>query len=192
MKAVGIFGGTFDPIHNGHLLTALSVKEARDLDKIIFMPAFISPHKTEKQHSDPVHRLEMVKLAVKGVSYFDVSDYEINKKDVSYTIDTIKELKKSYSSIELIIGYDNLLVFDTWKDPGQIFNMAKVIVLKRGSDDAKKRNKYFDKAIFAETPVIEISSTAVRERVKNNLPIDFFVTGKVKEYIYKHNLYKEV
>src|SRR3990172_6439157 len=107
-KAVGVFGGTFDPIHVGHLLTALAVKEIRDLDKIIFIPAFISPHKTGIEHSAARHRLQMVSLAIKNISFFEFSALEIEKENVSYTVDTLKTLKQNYHDLELIIGYDNL------------------------------------------------------------------------------------
>src|SRR5690606_26131897 len=129
MKAVGIFGGTFDPIHIGHLITAQVVKEIRGLEKIIFIPAFVSPHKTDKQHTSPLHRLEMLKFAILNNRSFEYSEFEIEKQEVSYSIDTIKMLKKKYSSIELIIGYDNLLVFDSWKDPDEIVNLVKLVVL---------------------------------------------------------------
>ena len=104
MKPVGIFGGTFDPVHIGHLITAQAVKEMRDLEKIIFIPAFISPHKVDTVISSPEHRLNMIKLSTEDIPYFDFSDMEIKKKSVSYTIDTLKELKKRYDKIELIIS----------------------------------------------------------------------------------------
>ena len=89
MSKVGIFGGTFDPIHLGHLITAQSVKEIRDLDRIIFIPAFISPHKTDAKPSSPEDRLKMIKLAVESIPFFDYSDIEIKKGGVSYTVDTL-------------------------------------------------------------------------------------------------------
>ena len=191
MKAVGLFGGTFDPIHIGHLITAQAVKEIRNLEKIIFIPAYISPHKTDKKHSESFQRLEMLKLAIKDKRYFDYSDYEILKKDISYTFETLKELKKKYNSIELIIGYDNLVVFDTWKNPEEILTLAKLIVLGREIKKPGTPNKFFKSAEFVKTPVLEISATQLRERVRRDLPIDFFVPENVKEYIYKNNLYKE-
>jgi len=191
MKGTGIFGGTFDPVHTGHLITALAVKEIRDLEKIIFMPAHISPHKMSEKRSAPEHRLEMVKLAIEGINYFECSDFEIRKEGVSYTIDTLRELKKQYEHIELIIGYDNLIVFDKWKKPEQIFELVKVVVLNRGSRKEAINKTYEKEAIFVDNPVIEISSTEIRHRVNQNLPIDFFVPVGVKEYIYNLNLYKE-
>lgn len=191
MNKIGVYGGTFDPIHNGHLITAQAVREIRNLDKIIFIPAFVSPHKLNVISSSNEHRLNMINLAIEGVDYLECSDMEIKRKDISYTIDTLTELKKSYKEIELIIGYDNLFKFDTWKNPQEIVKLVKLVVLKRKSNITGITNQYFDKAEFVDTPIIEISGTSIRERVKNNMPIDFLVPDKVKQYIYKNNLYKE-
>lgn len=190
-EKIGIFGGTFDPIHIGHLITTQFVLEQRKLDKIIFIPCYISPHKTNYNSSNPVHRLNMLKLAIEGIPYFESSDFEIRKGNISYTYDTILELKKTYHYIELIIGYDNLIVFDKWYKPDEILDLAKLVVMKRVIDkDAEVKNKYFEKAIILNTPSIEISSSEIRERVKNNLSIDFMVPEKVKNYIIKNNLYR--
>ena len=190
MSKVGIFGGTFDPIHLGHLITAQSVKEIRNLDKIIFIPAYISPHKTDAKPSSPEDRLNMIKLAVDGIPFFDCSDIEVNKGGISYTVDTLRELKKYYDKIEFIIGYDNIFTFHTWKEPDEIFKLADVIVLKRKSSHPPQfEDKYFRQAIFVQTRGIEISATDIRERVKSGMPINFLVPPKVMEYIYNHKLY---
>jgi len=190
MTKVGIFGGTFDPIHLGHLITAQSVKEIRNLDKIIFIPAYISPHKTDAKPSSPEDRLKMIKIAVDGIPFFDCSDIEVNKGGISYTIDTLRELKKYYDKIEFIIGYDNIFTFHTWKEPDEIFKLADVIVLKRKSSHPPQfEDKYFRQAIFVQTRGIEISATDIRERVKSGMPINFLVPPKVMEYIYNHKLY---
>ncbi len=190
MNKVGIFGGSFDPVHIGHLITTQYVLEKRGLDKIIFIPCNISPLKSE-QYSSPFHRLNMLKLAIEHFPQFGFSDYEISKGNVSYSYDTLFEMKKIYGSIELIIGFDNLLVFDKWKNPDGIFEIADVVVMKRNeSYDPKTANKYFDKAMILDTPMIDISSTEIRKRVNNNMPIAFFVPEKVKEYILKNGLYK--
>lgn len=188
---VGILGGTFDPIHNGHLITAQYVLEKRNLGKIIFIPCYISPHKTNLNTSEPEHRLNMVKLAVSNLPYFDYSDYEMKSKGISYTYNTLLYLKEKYRKIELIIGYDNLLVFEKWNQPDEILRLATLVVMKRKTDIEEKRNRFFEKAILVDTPTIEISSTDIRERVRNNLPIDFLVPENVKKYIYKVSLYRE-
>ena len=190
MSKVGIFGGTFDPIHLGHLITAQSVKEIRDLDKIIFIPAFISPHKTDAKASSPEDRLNMIKLAVEGIPFFDFSDIEIKKGGISYSVDTLQELKKHYTELEFIIGYDNIFTFHTWKEPDEIFKLAKVIVLKRKSSHPPQfEDKYYHQSVFVQTRGIEISATDIRERVKHGMPINFLVPSEVMKYIYKHKLY---
>jgi nicotinate-nucleotide adenylyltransferase len=190
MAKIGIFGGTFDPIHLGHLITAQSVREIRELEKIIFIPAFISPHKSEIKTSSAEDRLNMIKLAIDGISFFDYSNIEIEKGGVSFTIDTLKELKKNNDDLEFIIGYDNIFEFNTWKDPDEIMKLAKVIVLKRRSSHPPQfKDKYYNQAIFVQTRGIEISATDLRERVKKGQPINFLVPQKVMEYIYKHKLY---
>lgn len=188
---IGVYGGTFDPIHIGHLITAQYILEERRLDKILFIPAFVSPHKTQVYSTEGSHRIEMVKLAIEGYEKFECSDYEIKKGGVSYTLDTLIELNKTYKNIELIIGYDNLLSFDSWYKPEEIVKLGKLLVLKRKiGGDINQFNKYFGEANFIDSPSIDISSTKIRERVRKNLPIDFLVPQKVKEYINENNLYK--
>lgn len=192
MEKVGIYGGTFDPIHHGHLITAQSVREIRNLDKIIFIPTYISPHKTNIKTSSPEDRLNMLKIAIEGVEFFDVSDFEIKKHDISYTIETLRQLKKYYDEIELIIGYDNIFKFYTWKDPDEIMKLAKVIVLKRkSSQPVEYTDKYVEQAIFVQTRGIEISATDIRYRVHKGLPIHYLVPKEVEKYIYEHKLYTE-
>lgn len=188
-KKTGLFGGTFDPIHLGHLITAQSVLLERKLEQIIFMPCFISPHKTEIGASLPQHRINMVKLAIEGYSSFSFSDYEINKEDISYTIDTIIYLRQFYDEIELIIGYDSLLNFETWKEPDKILDLAKVLVMKRNSNSGRP-NRFFGNVQFVDTPVIDISSTEIRQKIRNNLPVNFLLPDNVYKYITENNLYK--
>ena len=190
MKAVGVFGGTFDPIHNGHLITARAVLELRKLDKVIFIPASISPHKTSQVSTAPEHRLAMLKTAIEGIPRFEVFDYELINKGVSYSVDTLRELKKSYDNLELIIGYDHFLLFDTWKDPEEILKLALPVVLKRNVNVSANKGYYLEKAVLLDTPLIEISATDIRRRVESDLPINFLVPEKVMEYIYNFNLYK--
>jgi len=192
MIAVGILGGTFDPIHLGHLITAQAVKEIRNLDKIIFIPAYISPHKTDKFSAKGIHRLKMLELAIEGFPCFEFSDIELKAKSISYTVKTLEEFKKSFENLEFIIGYDNIINFNTWKNPDKVIELAKLIVLRRRTDDIKtERDKYYRAAHFVKTPVIEISSSDIRKRIKEGKPIDFLVPQKVKEYINTFNLYKE-
>ena len=160
------------------------------LEKIIFIPAFISPHKTSAEASSTEHRANMIKIAIEDVPFFEFSDIEIKKGGISYTIDTLRELKKVYDEIEFIVGYDNIFSFHKWKNPDEILKLAKIIVLMRKSSlPPPFEDKYYHQAIFVQTRGIEISATDIRERVKNNQPIHFLVPQKVKEYIYEQKLY---
>ncbi len=192
MAKIGILGGTFDPIHFGHLINAQYVLENRELDKIIFVPNYISPHKLHYEYSSPEHRYNMLKLAIEPHPQFEISDFEIKKSEVSYTVDTILEFSKKYNEIELIIGFDNLITFNIWERPDDILKFAELIVMKRTYDkEIKSPHKYFGEAIYIDTPTIEISSTNIRSRVNKGLPIDFFVPHTVKNYIFENSLYKK-
>lgn len=189
--AVGIYGGSFDPIHLGHLITTQIVFEKRSLEKIIFIPSYISPLKQDSNALSYEHRCKMVELAIKSDPNFEMNDYEVKKGEVSYTIDTLIYLKNIYEELELIIGLDNLVVFEKWKNPDEIFNLAKIVVMVRHQDNLEiKRNRFFEQAIFVNTPNIEIASSDIRKRIRENLPIDFLVPGPVVDYIVKNNLYR--
>lgn len=193
MEPIGIFGGTFDPIHFGHLITAQAILEKRKLEKIIFVPAYIAPHKVKYDYTSPEHRFNMTNLAIQHHPKFEISDFEINRDDISYTYNTLLEFSKQYDNIELIIGFDNLITFNMWNKPDEILDIAKLVVLKRTYDkEIKKTHKYFAKAEFVDTPTIEISATQIRERVYSHLPIDFFVPPSVNQYISKHELYQVI
>ncbi len=192
MSRVGILGGTFDPVHHGHLIIAQAVRELRNLDKIIFVPSYISPHKQDIRASAPEHRVAMLKLSIEDIPYFDLTDYEIEKKGISYTIDTLHEIKKHYDQIELIIGEDNFQTFNEWKSPEEIVKLVTLVVLRRRIKDNESYNAFIKRAVFLETPVIDISSSAIRERVKKGLPINFLVPQNVLKYIYDLKLYKEL
>lgn len=193
METVGIFGGTFDPIHFGHLITAQMVLEKRNLSKIIFVPSYISPHKMNYNYSDPLHRLEMTKLAVESNPNFEVSDFEINRDEISYSYNTLLEFSKTYENIELIIGFDNLVTFDTWYKAEEIIKIAKLVVLKRVyNKEIKSSHKFFGEAEFIDTPTIEISSTDIRKRISQKTTVDYFLPKCVLEYIKNNNLYFSV
>jgi nicotinate-nucleotide adenylyltransferase len=192
MSGVGIYGGAFDPIHIGHLITAQLVKESRNLSKIIFIPSRVSPHKMNVQLSEAEHRLNMLMLAIKGVPHFDYSEIELEREGVSYTIDTLREFRKKYEHMELIIGYDNIFKFDTWKEPNEILNLAKLIVLRRKLNIPRgKQNKYYRAAVFLKTPFIQISGSIIRKRIQEGLPINFMVPDNVRDYIQNFSLYKD-
>lgn len=184
---IGIFGGSFDPPHLGHLILAEQARIAKNLDKIIFVPSGISPHK--KEITLAKHRFIMTKIAIKGNDFFEVSDLEIKKQEISYTIDTIKYFEKIYSQIYYIIGQDWLENIKTWKDWQQILKIAKFLVGQRQSAEREIDKEILENIEFFPMPIIEISSTDIRQRVKNSSSIKYLVPTQVRKYIYKHHLY---
>jgi nicotinate-nucleotide adenylyltransferase len=190
MKAVGVFGGSFDPIHIGHLKTSYEILGKRNLEKIIFVPCHIAPHKQDQLPTEDHHRLNMINLAIESYPYFEVFDFEIQEKTISYTYNTLLELKNIYSELELIIGFDNLITFDKWYHQDDILDLAKVIVMKREVDNIPiLHNKYFDSAIMVDTTLVDVSSTEIREKVNKGLSINSLVPPKVKDYIFENRLY---
>ncbi len=196
---VGIMGGTFDPIHLGHLATAESVREIFQLDEILFIPAARPPHKVEKLVTPEVHRLMMTFLATQSNEKFQVSPMEILREGLSYTLETVNELHKKFGeSTELffIIGADSLKDLPTWYQSKELVKQCHFIATTRpnvkvGVTELKKFfGKLFKEKIHqATTPGIEISSTEIRRRVKEGLSIKYLVPEVVEEYIRKERLY---
>lgn len=188
--AVGLFGGTFNPVHFGHLITSQRVKEMRKLDKIILMPCNISPFKVKASDLlDGDTRIKMLELAIGNNAGYEISDLELTKGGVSYTYDTIMELKKKHDELELIIGFDNLIDFDKWYRADEIVKEAKLVVLTRKADHPDKRNRFFEQAIFVDSPTVEISSTEIRDRIRAGLSIDYLVPRLVVEFIKQEKIY---
>lgn len=198
---IGILGGTFDPIHNAHLYIGYEAKMQLVLDKVIFVPAGIQPFKQDKKITDGALRYEMIKEAVQSYEGIEVSDYEINRSDVSYTYRTLQYFKENSdenTEIFFITGADCLMTIETWKEAEKIFSLCSLVVFMRGGADKdklleKKRyleEKYKIKIIFLDLNSLEISASDIRERVKQNKKIDFFVPQCVKKIIDQNNLYR--
>jgi nicotinate-nucleotide adenylyltransferase len=192
-RKIGILGGTFDPIHLGHLVLAEQVKEKLQLDQVIFMPSASPPHKTKRKLSSAKDRFQMTKLALENNPTFLVSDIELNRGGLSYTVDTLKQLKKQYpdSEIYFLTGSDVLNEIQTWKDPEQIYKLVKVVIAIRPCFDSfDSKNHFAKKSIIVPITGIDISSTQIRERVKKKQSIKYLVPAKVEEYIKKKKLYQ--
>jgi nicotinate-nucleotide adenylyltransferase len=183
---IGLLGGTFDPIHNGHIAIAKTAIQQLKLDKLLLIPAGNPWQKSE--FTDSKHRLEMVKKAGKDLEKVEVSDLEVNKTGPTYTFETLQELHKKFPNSEfiLILGSDAVAGFDTWKEPNLIKTLARIYVVQRAGDFTQ--NWHFDRI---QMPPIEISSTEIREKVKNNEPISDLVPKLVNEYISANGLYKK-
>ena len=191
---VCLFGGTFDPPHLGHLIIAQTIFEAENFDQIVFVPAYQPPHKNGMKISPVDQRLEMLKIAISENPNFIMSDLEIQRKGLSYSIDTIIDYKKqsNLNSDELfyLMGSDSLKQFKKWKDTKKIIDECRVIVaIRPGFRPSDIPNWILAKIQFASIPRIEISSTTIRDRWIDNKTIRYMVTESVWQYINKNKLY---
>lgn len=187
---IGILGGTFNPIHIGHLILAEEAREKLGLERIIFVPAYLPPHKDNADIADVRHRYQMLNLAIKKNNYFSVSDIEIKRDGRSYTIDTIKEFKSVYPDDDLyfIIGSDLLKYLAEWKDLNEIIKMVKFIVATRPGYPLEKIPNY-----IATIPIraVDISGFEIRKAIKEDKSFRYLVPEVVYKYIIKNKLYKE-
>lgn len=197
MKRYGIFGGAFNPVHVAHLIMAENVREQMLLDKVIFIPYANPPHKPHDELIDSAHRLKMLELAITGNTNFEINDIEIRNARFSrnYTVDTLLSLRESYKSeqgkLYLIIGLDNLIELHTWKEPGKLFVLSEVLVINRpGFVVQNVKNDYARQVTYVSVPNIDISSTGVRNRIKDNKSIKYLVPEDIEKYILENNLYR--
>lgn len=191
---LGVFGGTFDPVHHGHLIVAEYVRERVGLDRVLFIPTLISPHKVDAPVTSPVHRLAMLRAAVKSNPFFQVSDMEIERGGVSYTVDTLRLMGEENATDEffLLIGADNLAEFRSWKDPGGIVKRARLVVMNRpGFAGTPADLSLPEDIIQCPVPSIDISATEIRRRVQKGLTISYLVPASVYRYIERHRLYRQ-
>lgn len=194
---IGLFGGTFDPIHIGHLLIMENCINQVNLDKIFILPNSNPPHKIRENKSDSRIRVEMVKKAIKDNPKIELNDYDFRDNNIHYTFQTIEYFKKSYPNdqIYFIMGEDSFMDLSTWKNYKKIL-ANYLIVFKRYSDDGKKirkkiksLKKYGDKIYLVDNMALDISSTMIRNFVKENKSIKYLVSKEVYEIIKKRNLY---
>ncbi len=186
---IAILGGTFDPVHNGHLVLADTAVKTFGLEEVMFIPAYIPPHKGEGEIADAEDRLAMVKLAIEGNDKFRASRLEINRKNVSYSIDTLSYIKKIYpenTELYFLAGSDSVKTLDTWKGIDKILSMCKFIVGARAGYTLE--TKYKNIEIMPMTPV-DISSAEIRKMVRENKDIRGLVPEKVADYIKRYKLY---
>ena len=189
-----LFGGTFDPPHFGHLIVAQTIFEAEHFDKIVFVPAHIPPHKKERKISSVVLRLEMLKIATMDNPNFEISDIELKRGGISYSLETIHTYKEQTGldreDLYYLIGSDSLKQFQTWQNPKAILEECQLIVaIRPGFRPSDIPNWILAKVQFANIPRIEISSTQIRARWVEDKTIRYMVTQPVWTYINKHNLY---
>ncbi|MEZ5065501.1 MAG: nicotinate-nucleotide adenylyltransferase [bacterium] len=188
---LGIFGGTFDPIHLGHLIVAELARCLLRLDRVLFVPARIPPHKGPVA-TEPEHRFRMTCLATEGNPHFAVSDLELRREGPSYTVDTLRTLRAESpegTDTYLLMGADSARDLETWKDSDILLEEATVVVAdRRGDGEIPARVR--ERATLLSTPLIEISSSDIRRRVRDGRTIRYLVADSVESYIRSEGLYR--
>jgi nicotinate-nucleotide adenylyltransferase len=201
-ERIGILGGTFNPIHLGHLILADEVCKNHHLSKILFMPTYIPPHKYVNDLAGPHHRFQMIKAAISGISKFEVSDLEIIREGKSYTIDTIQEILSHYGEddeIFLIMGADSLNELELWKNIKRLSQLCHFVIVNRPGFKAEASARLVEiigsdnildiERLRIEISPVDISSTNIRKRVNDGVQVKGLVPECVEAYIKEHNLY---
>jgi nicotinate-nucleotide adenylyltransferase len=212
-KRIGLFGGTFNPIHWGHLRGAEEIREAFRLHQIIFIPAAIPPHKVADEIIEAKHRLEMVRLATSTNPFFSTTDIELSRPDKSYSIDTIRYFRQRHQEVFFfILGRDAFVEIESWKEFQHLFSLCNFIVMTRpGSQKTLSASALpealvsvfrYDQEVegwihssghtlqFKEITVLDISSTKVRELIERGGSVRYLIPEEVEAYIQKNRLYR--
>ncbi len=198
-KRIGIMGGTFNPVHMVHLILAENAYRTWQLDEIMMLPNGDPPHKTDIKITPAADRLAMLKLAVKDIPYFRVSEMEVNRQGYSYSSVTLEELKKNHPDTDyyFIMGADSVFQIETWHDPATVMADCIILAATRDHTPAEKlraqidylKEKYKADIRLLDIPDLELSSSEIRKRVSGHQPIRFMVPDAVLEYIEDHQLY---
>jgi nicotinate-nucleotide adenylyltransferase len=203
-RRIGIMGGTFDPPHLAHTFPVEIAAAEFQLDWVWFVPALIPPHKQDQNPTDPFHRMAMLALALKNFPLFKISPLELLRGDVSFTVDTIYELKshlKSEDRLFFIMGSDSFLEIRTWYAPAQLLSSCELIIINRGSvrSELIKNLEQLENSLqldlknsvhFASSPHLPFSSTEIRERIRNGKNASAMLSSDVEAYIRKNSLYR--
>ena len=197
---VGIYGGTFSPVHNGHVAAAKAFMEQMWLDILYVIPTGVTPHKDMKGDATAADRLEMCRLAFEGVEGVIVSDLEMRREGKSYTVDTLRELYDPEGRLFLLMGTDMLLTLGSWREPDEIFRLCYPVYIRREEDAALDAAVVEKITAYQQTygkvvrrivaPAIQISSTDVRKAVAEGFPIEGAVPPAVADYIRRKGLYR--
>ena len=191
---IGFLGGSFDPVHFGHLLAAQDALEQYGLDRLVLVPAAQAPLKPQDVRSGPAHRLAMLKAATEWDRRFEISDYELKKGGISYTIESARHFRSLYPADQLfwIIGGDQLPLLERWKDIDELARLFEFIFLERPGYPVKARPAVAGLKLHrCDWHLLGVSSTELRERVRRNLSLDYFVPHKTILYIKENDLYRE-
>ncbi len=201
-KRIGILGGTFNPIHCGHLIIAESVRESFALERVLLIPSGLPPHKRDSEVIDPEQRYEMVRRAVSSNPFFEASRVEIDTVGYTYTVNTLQTLKKVYgdeTALYFIIGADVIPELTSWKEFRTVFGLCEFIAVKRPGTWEKSaeetverlKSEYAARINLADAPLIHLSSSEIRERCSRGKSIKYLVAEGVEEYIINEGLYRK-
>jgi len=191
-RRIGIFGGSFNPPHLAHLIVAEIVCEQFGLDRAYWLTSFQSPLKSVEDMAPTRHRIAMTRLAIEGNERFHFSDVEIRRGGISFTIETIRLLQDAQPDVDfrLIVGSDNLAAFDSWVEPQEILDRVRLIVFRRpGTEDVIATSERDERIDYAAAPLLEISGTDIRSRIRAQESIRYMVPESVRSYILEHELY---
>lgn len=189
---VALFGGSFNPPHIAHLIVAEVARDQFGFDAVWWIPNATPPHKENSKLAPAADRLSMTRAAIKGHDGFAVCDIEIERPGVSYTIDTVQALHEQHpdTTFSLIIGSDSLDTFHTWREPTAIADLVDLIVYKRpGGLDAVAQPEFANQAHYVAAPMLEVSSTEIRQRCRSGRSIRYMVPEAVRQYVRAHGLY---
>jgi nicotinate-nucleotide adenylyltransferase len=212
-KRIGLFGGTFNPIHLGHLRGAEEIWEAFQLEEVIFIPSSVPPHKVTEKVIEAKHRLEMVRLATSNNPHFSTSDVELSRPGKSYSVDTIRFFReRRQDALFFIVGSDAFVEIETWKEFQNLFSLCDLIVMARPGSQKNSSSSPLPKALipsfrydsgekawihlsghllyFKEISFLDISSTKVREFIEKGGSVRYLIPAEVEAYIQEHGLYQ--
>ncbi len=191
-KRIGIIGGSFDPIHIGHLIIAQDACEQFELDRILFLPAYKAPLKGQKSIASPEQRMAMTRLAVTDDERFEVSNIDFEREDASYSIRSAQRLSELHPKDELvwILGADQIAQLDQWREIEKLVHLVRFVAFERTGSDPKGYDLPKGARVsFAKSRILEISSTEIRDRIKSNASAKYFLPAPVLDYIKANNLY---
>jgi nicotinate-nucleotide adenylyltransferase len=190
-RRIGVFGGTFDPVHFGHLILAQEAVTQLGLARVLFVPAARAPHKRGRRLAPVEHRLAMLRLAARGNPSFSVSRIEAERGGISFTAVTLELLARAErAEIYFLMGQDSLEEFHTWREPERIARLAKLAVLPRGDREPPRvAPPLRPRVVLLRSPRIGISSTEIRRRLRRSLPVRYWVPDPVLAYAARHGLY---
>jgi nicotinate-nucleotide adenylyltransferase len=203
-RRIGIMGGTFDPPHLGHVIPVEIAVAEFDLDLVWFIPAFIPPHKQNQNRTDPYHRFAMLALALENYSHFAICSMELLRGDISFTVDTIRELQSRLTEQDrlfFILGSDSFLELQTWYAPAELLRSCELIIITRGASkgELKKNLEQLESSLqlnlnervhIASSSHLPFSSTEIRQLIQAGRSVSGMLSPKVESYIQKHSLYR--